>query len=52
MPFKRKTLSELREENRQFIQAELKNVGALLRFGNSRLLLTWTPACLTCIMPT
>lgn len=34
MPFKRKTLSELREENRQFMQAELKNVGALLRFGN------------------
>lgn len=34
MPFKRKTLSELREENRQFMQAELKNIGALLRFGN------------------
>ncbi|VUC83302.1 Uncharacterized homolog of phage Mu protein gp47 [Raoultella terrigena] len=38
MPFKRKTLSELREENRQFMQAELKNVGALLRFGNLKVL--------------
>lgn len=34
MPFKRKTLSELRDENRNFLQAELKNVGALLRFAN------------------
>ncbi|EJX3083403.1 baseplate J/gp47 family protein [Salmonella enterica] len=34
MPFKRKTLSELRDENRNFLQAELKNVGALLRFSN------------------
>ncbi|HGV3449938.1 baseplate J/gp47 family protein [Raoultella ornithinolytica] len=38
MPFKRKTLSELREENRQFMQAELKNVGALLRFGNLKVI--------------
>ncbi|EPT4024148.1 baseplate J/gp47 family protein [Enterobacter roggenkampii] len=34
MPFKRKTLTELRDENRNFLQAELKNVGALLRFAN------------------
>ena len=34
MPFKRKTLSELRTENQQFMQAELEKVGALLRFGN------------------
>ena len=34
MPFKRKTLSELRDENRNFLRAELKNVGALLRFAN------------------
>ena len=34
MPFKRKTLSELREENRNFLQAELENVGSLLRFAN------------------
>lgn len=34
MPFKRKTLSELRDENRNFLQSELKNVGALLRFAN------------------
>lgn len=34
MPFKRKTLSELREENRNFLQAELENVGTLLRFSN------------------
>ncbi|WP_193133737.1 baseplate J/gp47 family protein [Klebsiella grimontii] len=38
MPFKRKTLSELRTDNRQFMQAELKNVGALLRFGNLKVL--------------
>ncbi|EAB6803422.1 TPA: baseplate J/gp47 family protein [Shigella flexneri] len=38
MPFKRKTLSELREENRQFMQAELDKVGALLRFGNLKVL--------------
>ncbi|EMO9494538.1 baseplate J/gp47 family protein [Raoultella ornithinolytica] len=38
MPFKRKTLSELREENRQFMHAELKNVGALLRFGNLKVI--------------
>ncbi|MBA8064799.1 baseplate J/gp47 family protein [Citrobacter freundii] len=34
MPFKRKTLTELRDENRNFLQAELKNVGVLLRFAN------------------
>lgn len=38
MPFKRKTLSELRQENRQFMQAELESVGALLRFGNLKVL--------------
>ena len=38
MPFKRKTLSELRQENRQFLQAELESVGALLRFGNLKVL--------------
>ncbi|WP_266312800.1 baseplate J/gp47 family protein [Klebsiella variicola] len=38
MPFKRKTLSELRTENQQFMQAELEKVGALLRFGNLRVL--------------
>jgi uncharacterized phage protein gp47/JayE len=27
MPFKRKTLSELRTENQQFMQAELEKVG-------------------------
>ncbi|VTN15529.1 Uncharacterized homolog of phage Mu protein gp47 [Raoultella terrigena] len=38
MPFKRKTLSELRTDNRQFMQAELEKVGALLRFGNLKVL--------------
>ncbi|CAM7498488.1 baseplate J/gp47 family protein [Klebsiella pneumoniae] len=38
MPFKRKTLSELRTENQQFMQAELEKVGALLRFGNLKVL--------------
>ncbi|HGV9335287.1 TPA: baseplate J/gp47 family protein [Raoultella planticola] len=38
MPFKRKTLSELRTENSQFMQAELEKVGALLRFGNLKVL--------------
>ena len=28
MPFKRKTLSELRTENQQFMQAELEKVGS------------------------
>ena len=38
MPFKRKTLSELRTENQQFMQAELERVGALLRYGNLKVL--------------
>ncbi|XHF49426.1 MAG: baseplate J/gp47 family protein [Enterobacter roggenkampii] len=38
MPFKRPTLSELREENRDFMQAELEGVGALLRFANLKVL--------------
>ncbi|HDT6083892.1 TPA: baseplate J/gp47 family protein [Citrobacter braakii] len=38
MSFKRKTLSELRTENQQFMQAELEKVGALLRFGNLKVL--------------
>lgn len=38
MPFKRKTLSELRTDNRQFMQAELEKVGALLRYGNLKVL--------------
>ncbi len=38
MPFKRKTLSELREQNQQFLRSELKEPGALLRFSNMRIL--------------
>lgn len=38
MPFKRKTLSELREQNEQFLRSELKEPGALLRFSNMRIL--------------
>lgn len=38
MPFKRQTLSELRDENRKFMQAELEDVGALLRFANLKVL--------------
>ncbi|KJW80086.1 baseplate J/gp47 family protein [Enterobacter asburiae] len=38
MPFKRPTLSELRDGNRKFMQAELENVGALLRFANLKVL--------------
>ncbi|WP_370658210.1 baseplate J/gp47 family protein [Edwardsiella tarda] len=38
MPFKRPTLSELRDENRKFMQAELEDVGALLRFANLKVL--------------
>lgn len=34
MPFKRKTLTELREQNRSYLQSELKGVGPLLRFSN------------------
>lgn len=38
MPFKRRTLTELRDENRNFLQAELEGVGELLRFGNLKVL--------------
>ncbi|XTZ40079.1 baseplate J/gp47 family protein [Salmonella enterica] len=38
MPFKRDTLSELRQRNRQFLQTELKHVGTLLRFSNLQVL--------------
>ncbi|EPC5193286.1 baseplate J/gp47 family protein [Edwardsiella piscicida] len=38
MPFKRPTLSELRDGNRKFMQAELEDVGALLRFANLKVL--------------
>jgi uncharacterized phage protein gp47/JayE len=34
MPFNRPTLTELRQRNAAFIQSELKNIGALLRFSN------------------
>lgn len=34
MPFKRQTLSELRDQNRDFLQSELEAVGQLLRFSN------------------
>ncbi len=34
MPFKRKTLTELREQNRSFLQSELQKTGPLLRFSN------------------
>ncbi|TKI02903.1 baseplate J/gp47 family protein [Martelella alba] len=34
MPFNRPTLTELRSRNQAFIQSELKNIGALLRFSN------------------
>lgn len=38
MPFKRQTLSELRDENRKFMQAELEDAGALLHFANLKVL--------------
>jgi len=38
MPFKRQTLTELREQNRAFMQSELQEVGALLRFSNLRVI--------------
>ncbi|CAI1643455.1 baseplate J/gp47 family protein [Serratia proteamaculans] len=38
MPFKRPTLTELREKNRTQLQSELRNTGALLRFSNMRVL--------------
>ncbi|QWA09785.1 baseplate J/gp47 family protein [Sodalis ligni] len=34
MPFNRPTLTELRQRNQAFIQSELENIGALLRFSN------------------
>ncbi|GHB89925.1 MULTISPECIES: baseplate J/gp47 family protein [Providencia] len=42
MPFKRKTLSELREQGEQFIRSELKEPGALLRFSNMKILADMT----------
>lgn len=38
MPFKRQTLSELREQNRAFLQSELQEVGGLLRFSNLKVI--------------
>lgn len=38
MPFKRKTLTELRAQNQQFLRSELNDPGALLRFSNLRIL--------------
>lgn len=38
MPFKRQTLSELREQNRVFLQSQLKAVGGLLRFSNLKVI--------------
>ncbi|PHM60611.1 phage baseplate J-like protein [Xenorhabdus stockiae] len=34
MPFKRKTLTELRAQNRSYLQSELQKTGPLLRFSN------------------
>ncbi|MDE9557044.1 baseplate J/gp47 family protein [Xenorhabdus bovienii] len=34
MPFKRKTLTELREQNHSYLQSELQETGPLLRFSN------------------
>lgn len=38
MPFNRPTLTELRERNQAFFESELKDVGALLRFSNMRVI--------------
>lgn len=38
MPFKRQTLSELREQNRVFLQSQLEAVGGLLRFSNLKVI--------------
>jgi uncharacterized phage protein gp47/JayE len=38
MPFKRPTLTELRDKNRTQLQSELRNTGALLRYSNMRVL--------------
>lgn len=45
MPFKRPTLSELRDGNRKFMQAELEDVGALLRFANLKVLADMDVGC-------
>ncbi len=38
MPFKRPTLTELRDKNRIQLESELRNTGSLLRFSNMRIL--------------
>lgn len=38
MPFKRQTLTELREQNRASLQSELKSVGSLLRYSNLKVI--------------
>ncbi|MBE0150937.1 baseplate J/gp47 family protein [Serratia fonticola] len=38
MPFKRPTLTELREKNRIQLESELRKTGSLLRFSNMRIL--------------
>jgi uncharacterized phage protein gp47/JayE len=38
MPFKRQTLSELRDQNRVYLQSELEAVGQLLRFSNLKVI--------------
>ncbi|QZN97362.1 baseplate J/gp47 family protein [Symbiopectobacterium purcellii] len=38
MPFNRPTLTELRERNKAFVESELQDIGALLRFSNLRVL--------------
>lgn len=38
MPFKRQTLSELRDQNRVFLQSELEAVGQILRFSNLKVI--------------
>ncbi len=38
MPFNRPTLTELRERNKAFVESELREIGALLRFSNLRVI--------------
>lgn len=38
MPFKRQTLSELRDQNNTFLKTELKAVGGLLRYSNLKVI--------------
>lgn len=38
MPFKRQTLSELRDQNRAFLQSQLESTGQLLRFANLKVI--------------